>query len=111
MNKQFAEESAIVWGRTDIVRLLLEHGANPNSRSDSLIHCEYSTALYEASCGKELEIMRLLIQYGADVNARGFNGDTALYHLCCSINQHRHDKARLLLENGADTNTQDPNNG
>ena len=41
-------------GSADIVRLLLDHGANPNAGSNSYF-CEYSTLLFEARLCRKLE--------------------------------------------------------
>lgn len=56
-----------------IVRLLLEHEADPNF-SDS----NDSQPIFSAIRGKNLEILNLLIAYEADVNARDCDGYTPL---------------------------------
>lgn len=54
-------------GRIEIVRLLLERGANPNLGRDST----GETPLHHAVCGTiELEVVQALLQAGADPNAR-----------------------------------------
>ncbi|KAF8483148.1 ankyrin repeat-containing domain protein, partial [Gautieria morchelliformis] len=50
-------------GHTRLVRLLLEHGADPNA-----VGGQYTSALRAASLGGHLEIVRLLLERGADVN-------------------------------------------
>ncbi len=53
-------------GHTEIVRLLLERGADPNE-PESI--AEHGVALHNAVFGKHLEIARLLLEHGANPNA------------------------------------------
>lgn len=54
-------------GRIEIVRLLLEQGANPNMGRDST----GETPLHHAVCGTiQLEVVQALLQAGADPNAK-----------------------------------------
>lgn len=48
---------------TEIIRLLLHHGANVN-----LLDCFGMTALHHAVCSDSLEILRVLLDNGADVD-------------------------------------------
>jgi ankyrin repeat protein len=57
---------AAVAGYVHIVRLLLEHGADPNMPEDGAPN---GAALFNASCGNHIEVARLLLQHGADPNA------------------------------------------
>jgi ankyrin repeat protein len=64
---------AAIYGRTDVVRLLLERGADINAGDDSDI-----TALqYAAEEGHE-EVVSILLSCGADSSRRGSSGLTAL---------------------------------
>ena len=81
-------------GHEQTVRLLLEKGADANTRGDWS-----DTALGGASRNGHEPIVRLLLEKGADVNARG--GDSALG--CASRNGHEQ-IVRLLLKKGADVN-------
>ncbi|MBN1508754.1 MAG: ankyrin repeat domain-containing protein [Sedimentisphaerales bacterium] len=62
---------AVQYQNRDLVRLFLEHGANPNATWDDddperpLLH------VAAASSSADIEIVRLLIDHGADVNAEG----------------------------------------
>jgi ankyrin repeat protein len=53
-------------GYTHIVRLLLEHGADPNIPEDA---APDGRALFEACCANHLEVARLLLEHGANPNA------------------------------------------
>jgi ankyrin repeat protein len=57
-------------GYLHIVRLLLEHGADPNSAEDG---APDGLALYLACAGNHLEVARLLLEHGANPNA-GLDG-------------------------------------
>jgi ankyrin repeat protein len=115
-------------GHIDVVRVLLDHGANVNTTDKK------DTPLISAYRGGHLEIMRLLLEHGADVdvwcnsndlvlryasrngqaevvqlllrhnanvNARGFLGWTPLH----KASNGGHTKVvRLLLDHGADIN-------
>jgi ankyrin repeat protein len=53
-------------GHTHIVRVLLEHGADPNQPEDL---APAGRALFEACAGNHLETAQLLLEYGANPNA------------------------------------------
>ena len=60
-------------GKTEVVRYLLDIGANPNALSPN-----GTTALMMAVRGGHAETVDLLLAKGADVNLRNQNGATAL---------------------------------
>lgn len=60
-------------GKTEVVRYLLDIGANPNALSPN-----GTTALMMAVRGGHIETVDLLLAKGADVNLRNQNGATAL---------------------------------
>jgi len=73
----------------ELMRVLLEHGANPNARLKSptlqRAHTpgepalgEGTTPLMRAAKNGDAPTIRLLLEHGADVNARQKNGTTAL---------------------------------
>jgi ankyrin repeat protein len=51
-------------GHLEIVKLLLEHGADVNAKT------AYETALHLAAEKGHLEIVKFLLEHGADVNAK-----------------------------------------
>jgi ankyrin repeat protein len=78
----------------NVVRLLLEHGADVTI-SDSFLH---STALHRASSGGWLEVVRLLLSYGAKVEEKEMQGKTSFQ--MASSRGHL-EIMKLLSENGA----------
>jgi len=92
--------------RIEIIRLLLEAGANPDKFDGSGDH-----ALMYAIDSSDVEGARALIAGGANVNQCSSSGDTPLMYAILEI--HRDDRAgynpsldmlRLLVSNGADVN-------
>jgi len=94
--------SASFLGQVELVKLLLDKGADVNAMSEGV-----GTALMRAS---NVDVVRLLLDKGADVNAKwkcGYHpacllGETALMRAAASGSV---DKVKLLLDRGADINT------
>jgi ankyrin repeat protein len=61
--------AAGLFGNTDLVRILLDQGANLSARSPGLVG--YETVLSEAARTGDESLLRLLIERGADVNSAG----------------------------------------
>ena len=76
----------------EIIRLLLDNGANVNQPS------RYKTALMHAASGGYIELVRLFLARGAEVNAHTDEG-TALMQAVVS---GRTETVKLLLEAGAE---------
>ena len=92
---------AIEMGRKDVVKLLLDAGAEANRVG----FCERTPLHFAAHFGHE-EIVQLLLCAGADPNGGNITGTTPL-HLAASIG--RIDVVKLLLRSGADPNKADIN--
>ena len=65
--------TAAAEGHTEIVRRLLDHGADVNA-----VNAFNATPLHEAAVGGHAELVKALIARGADVNATDGNGRTPL---------------------------------
>jgi ankyrin repeat protein len=59
--------------RAEIVRALIDHGADLNAQG-----CAGYTALHKGVLQRNLDICQLLLESGADVNARNHRGETPL---------------------------------
>lgn len=79
-------------GKTEVVKILLARGANPD-----LQNAQKHTALTQ--CNKYTETMRALLVGKANPNIKTFGGNTALIY---SIMKRDKAQATLLLEFGAD---------
>ena len=91
---------AISHGKVEIVRELLERGANPNQ-----IITHTTPLLYAISCGEGAnEIVQVLLDNGANPNGTDYRGATALMHASRNGNI---EVVRKLLDKGADPNQQD----
>ena len=91
--------------RLEIVNLLLQSGANINSRSlNHTTALMYAVAVLKTGVKEDLEIVKLLLEQGANVNAKNKSGGTALMH--ASFYGHSN-IVRLLLAYGADVNASD----
>lgn len=92
---------AAVGGHHDIVRLLLEYGADPDQPSGGE---EEGLPLCAAACWNHAQTVQALLDGGADPNARERDGWTALLWACA--NGHL-ESADILLDAGADPDVAD----
>jgi len=94
---------AVLYGDSNSVRLLLEHGADPNLRNAS----KASALMYAVD---DPDKTRLLLDRGADANARSDEGQTSLL---IAVLGHANASAvvRLLLDHGADVKMTSPTGG
>ena len=83
-------------GEDEAVRLLLEHGADPNNNDN-----ENMTPLHYAAQAATPKCLLLLIEYGARIH-QSMRGWTALHYACCFHDDLAYTKP--LLDHGADVN-------
>ncbi|KAJ3114374.1 hypothetical protein HDU96_002179 [Phlyctochytrium bullatum] len=91
----------------DIVKFLLEHGADTEARHDgcTALIAEAKKARQGTILeGAHMQTLELLIAYGADLDARDAAGRTALYHAAMN-GQSKF--VQLLIDAGADVNAAD----
>lgn len=88
----------------DVVKVLLEHGADPNVRD--FYGKTLLVAVCEAGADRDTETVRLLLEHGADPNIRGEAGTPLLYAVNMGPRGNT-EVVRLLLEHGADPNAKD----
>jgi ankyrin repeat protein len=84
---------AVGKGRVEIVKFLLEHGADARVNSSTLASACYF---------RETAIVKLLLEYGADVHA---NNDEALKMTCFAGMNNTVEIVKLLLEYGANVHS------
>ena len=89
------------FGHLEIVRLLLDSGADINTVSKNEFK---ATPLQGAAAFKAIDLARLLIDRGAKVNCRGDEGGSPLHEAAGS---GQIELARLLLDHGANINAKD----
>jgi len=87
-------------GHLHIVRLLLEHGSDPNMPEDA---APQGRALFEACCANQFEVAQLLLEYGANPNAGTDSNGCCL--TICEVCHGAHAKPlqQLLRQHGAYT--------
>lgn len=97
-NADFAGETALHWavenGHESLVRVLLEHGANPSPRSRFYLQ----TPLHIAADHGATRIAELLIEAGAEIESPTNGGWTPLH---VAVDQNASEIVGLLLEHGA----------
>ena len=94
---------AVRYGDVDLVKLLLDRGAEVNMKSygDAPLH----SAIEFESAYDPIVKLKLLLDYGSDPNVKNMYGDTPLHQ---ATNPDTNDEfIKILLENGADPNVKD----
>lgn len=96
-------QPAAAKGSTKTVKLLLDHGTDPNGWYGGF------TALHRATWQRHKDVIRVLVEYGADVNAQNKRWGTALHQALDSIDATGFADimtVSVLLQHGADVNAQ-----
>ena len=93
--------TASLRGQVDIMRWLLDHGADANAWSRS-----YFTPLHLAVQEMHLDAVQVLLEHNADINLQNEDGETPLYWILSKGSRKRKlvVMVRRLLEHGADPN-------
>jgi ankyrin repeat protein len=92
----------IKFGQVDIVRSLLENGADPNQQ-----HSTDGSLLQQAARSGNITLAQLILDCGGDINAQGGQWGNALQATCAKV-AHPSTIAmvKFLLDNGADVAAQ-----
>jgi ankyrin repeat protein len=90
---------AAFFKRRDVVRTLLEAGADPRPASRQGGFTPLHSAVATDADARDVEIVRMLLEKGADPNARSHSGSTPLHTVAFTGDRESLD---LLLEHGAD---------
>lgn len=106
---------AAAWAKLDLVKLLVDHGANVQHKSKVgssplLMACQYFhlNRSHQILLGKpdvpiQLELVKFLVEHGADITETGRDGNTPLIAACLSGFKDP-SLVTYLLEKGADPN-------
>ena len=101
---------AAAYGHLDILRYLVENGADINACSDD--HC---TPLMIAIKMGHIDVATYLVEHGAKVDLKDDRGCTALHHAMYYYHHDRLEVCSCLIERGADVNgcynNKSPQNG
>ena len=96
--------------KTDVVRLLLHYGADPNMDFDNSMFAKNHISLYNAITSKQYEIADLLLKAGADPNIKGYRFGTLLNEAIFTTDRNMVElllfygaNPRILNEEGSDS--------
>jgi ankyrin repeat protein len=93
------------YGKTNVVKLLLDYGANVDAVSHSRIsYIPSNTALHAAIAGeRSIEVIATLLKFKAQTHILDSNGQTCLH--TAAFHDDNVEIINLLIEHGADVNT------
>jgi len=98
-SSEYALEQAVFYEKSELVKVLLDLGADPNQLNDQgQLALHTAIELFESSSEVSMQLVELLLVRGADVEARGYPDFTAL-HRACAVDSIP--IALLLIERGA----------
>jgi len=98
-SSEYALEQAVFYEKCELVKVLLDLGADPNQLNDQgRLALHTAIELFESSPEVSVQLVELLLLRGADIEARGFPDFTAL-HRACAVNSIP--IALTLIERGA----------
>ncbi len=92
--------------KIEIIKRLLEKGANPNLRTTGGREKGWTPLMFAATIGEGIELVKLLIEKGADINVTSKSGNSPL------LNATKNNNTKLaiwLIEKGANINVQAEN--
>ncbi len=89
---------AVIQKEYDLMKLLIDHGADPNIRDK-----RNWTALHFAAQNYDLRATQLLVEVGADVNAKDDYGNNAIFKAVMNF-EGNGDVIQFLKSHGADFN-------
>ena len=107
-NNQTALLFASEKGKPDIIKLLLEHGADVNSKDmdgNTPLNIVCKRYSYFEDTSYLFEIIQLLLEHGSNVNSRNDNGVTPFMTACSNIIETK--TFELLIKYGAEINAID----
>jgi uncharacterized protein len=107
-SKSFTALMISAWhGQTEVVKLLLDRGADMNARIETGA-VKGATALILAAGLGHTEVVKLLLDKGADMNVRSAKGRTVLMYAAIGHAESGHgDVVKLLLDKGVDITPKD----
>lgn len=91
----------------EMLKLLLENGANPNYQTYTGYrkkYISYTPLMTAAYCGK-LDFVELLLKHGADVTLKDRNNETVLHHAIYKDNKMKFEIIQLLIKHGMNIDT------
>jgi len=99
----------------DMTTFLLEHGADPNDQTGSTDWrgCGGLTSVFKSACRKDSRFLEVFLKHGADPNVKDTSsthsmrtdGSSTSYLLLDMLSPEGLDKARILIDYGADVNS------